>query len=230
MRNVIASGKTVEDAVNKGLSQLGVSQDRVTVNILSQPSKGFLGLIGVREAKVELTLLTEVSPEPVVGTMKQTSVSTPHGVEEDDPYAAAVSFILDVGKSMGLEVRVDVQHTRDATTLHIFGPDLGLMIGRRGQTLDSLQYLANIVANRVSSSYIRIILDAENFRERRKKTLEELADRLAGRVIRSRKEVVLEPMSPQERKVIHAKLQDHKLVKTYSKGEEPNRRVVISLK
>ncbi len=229
MRNVIASGKTVEDAVNKGLSQLGVSQDRVTVNILSQPSKGFLGLIGVREAKVELTLLTEVSPDPVVGTMKPTSTSTSH-VVEDDPYAAAVSFILDVGKSMGLEVRVDVQHTRDATTLHIFGPDLGLMIGRRGQTLDSLQYLANIVANRVSSSYIRIILDAENFRERRKKTLEELADRLAGRVIRSRKEVVLEPMSPQERKVIHAKLQDHKLVKTYSKGEEPNRRVVISLK
>lgn len=229
MRNVIASGKTVEDAVNKGLSQLGVSQDRVTVNILSQPSKGFLGLIGVREAKVELTLLTEVSPDPVVGTMEPTSTSTSH-VVEDDPYAAAVSFILDVGKSMGLEVRVDVQHTRDATTLHIFGPDLGLMIGRRGQTLDSLQYLANIVANRISSSYIRIILDAENFRERRKKTLEELADRLAGRVIRSRKEVVLEPMSPQERKVIHAKLQDHKLVKTYSKGEEPNRRVVISLK
>lgn len=229
MSNVIASGKTVEEAVNKGLSQLGVSQDRVTVNILSQPSKGFLGLIGVREAKVELTLLQEITPVPVVGTVKSSSESI-HSEEEGDPYAAAVNFILDVGKSMGLEVKVDVQHTRDATTLHIFGPDLGLMIGRRGQTLDSLQYLTNIVANRVSNSYIRIILDAENFRERRKKTLEELADRLAGRVIRSRKEVVLEPMSSQERKVIHAKLQDHRVVKTYSKGEEPNRRVVISLK
>lgn len=229
MSNVIASGKTVEEAVNKGLSQLGVSQDRVTVNILSQPSKGFLGLIGVREAKVELTLLQEIAPVPVVGTVKSSSESI-HSEEEGDPYAAAVNFILDVGKSMGLEVKVDVQHTRDATTLHIFGPDLGLMIGRRGQTLDSLQYLTNIVANRVSNSYIRIILDAENFRERRKKTLEELADRLAGRVIRSRKEVVLEPMSSQERKVIHAKLQDHRVVKTYSKGEEPNRRVVISLK
>ncbi len=228
MSKVIASGKTVEEAVNRGLSQLGVSQDRVTVNILSQPSKGFLGLIGVREAKVELTLLQEGSPEPVVGTLSPSSVS--NEAEGGDPYAAAVKFILDVGRSMGLEVKVDVQHTRDATTLHIFGPDLGLMIGRRGQTLDSLQYLANIVANRVSSSYLRIILDAENFRERRKKTLEELADRLAGRVIRSHKEVVLEPMSPQERKVIHARLQDHKVVKTYSKGEDPNRRVVISLK
>ncbi|MEC0093773.1 RNA-binding cell elongation regulator Jag/EloR [Paenibacillus macquariensis] len=228
MSNVIASGKTVEVAVNRGLAQLGVSQDRVSVNILSQPSKGFLGLIGVREAKVELTLLPEVSPEPVVGTMTSSSESV--RPVDGDPYAAAVKFILDVGRSMGLEVTVDVQHTRDATTLHIFGPDLGLMIGRRGQTLDSLQYLANIVANRVSSSYVRIILDAENFRERRKKTLEELADRLAGRVIRSHKEVVLEPMSPQERKVIHARLQDHKVVNTYSKGEEPNRRVVISLK
>jgi spoIIIJ-associated protein len=230
MSNVIASGKTVEEAVIKGLSQLGVSQDRVTVNILSQPSKGFLGLIGVREAKVELTLLQELIPDSVVETVKPLSDSSNPDVVEGDPYAVAVQFILDVGRSMGLEVQVDIQHSKEATTLHIFGPDLGLMIGRRGQTLDSLQYLANIVANRVSNSYIRIILDAENFRERRKKTLEELADRLAGRVIRSNKEVVLEPMSPQERKVIHAKLQDHKLVKTYSKGEDPNRRVVISLK
>jgi len=230
MSNVIASGKTVEEAVIKGLSQLGVSQDRVTVNILRQPSKGFLGLIGVREAKVELTLLQELIPDSVVETVKPLSGSSNPDVVEGDPYAVAVQFILDVGRSMGLEVQVDVQHSKEATTLHIFGPDLGLMIGRRGQTLDSLQYLANIVANRVSNSYIRIILDAENFRERRKKTLEELADRLAGRVIRSNKEVVLEPMSPQERKVIHAKLQDHKLVKTYSKGEDPNRRVVISLK
>ncbi|MNP17071.1 R3H domain protein [compost metagenome] len=187
-------------------------------------------MIGVKEAKVELTLLPGARPDPVVETVKPLSDSINNDLVEGDPYAVAVQFILDVGKSMGLEVQVDVQHSRDTTTLHIYGPDLGLMIGRRGQTLDSLQYLANIVANRVSNSYIRIILDAENFRERRKKTLEELADRLAGRVIRTHKEVVLEPMSPQERKVIHAKLQDHKSVKTYSKGEEPNRRVVISLK
>ncbi|AOZ92857.1 RNA-binding cell elongation regulator Jag/EloR [Paenibacillus crassostreae] len=230
MSNVIASGKTVEEAVNKGLSQLGVSQDRVTVNILCQPSKGFLGLIGVKEAKVELTLLEKRTPDPVIETVKLQSNSSNLDVVEGDPYAVAVQFIINVGTSMGLEVKVNVQHGKDATTLHISGPDLGLMIGRRGQTLDSLQYLANIVANRVSNSFIRIILDAENFRERRKKTLEELADRLADRVIRSHKDVVLEPMSPQERKVIHAKLQDHKQVKTYSKGEEPNRRVVISLK
>ncbi|AJS60696.1 RNA-binding cell elongation regulator Jag/EloR [Paenibacillus sp. IHBB 10380] len=231
MNKVTASGKTVEEAVKKGLSQLGVSQDRVSVNILCQPSKGFLGLIGVKEAKVELSLLPDEIPVPVAETVN----SLPQDIasiqeDEEDPYRAAVNFILDVGKSMGLQVKVDVLHNKDATTLHIYGPDLGLMIGRRGQTLDALQYLTNIVANKVSSNYVRIVLDAENFRERRKKTLEELADRLALRVIRSHKEVVLEPMSSQERKVIHAKLQDHRQVKTYSKGEEPNRRVVISLK
>ncbi|MBE9913609.1 protein jag [Paenibacillus donghaensis] len=236
MSKVVASGKTIEEAVKKGLAQLGVSQDRVSVNIISQPSKGFLGLIGVKEAKVELTLLPESDPKPIQVKTASTLPLDPVLPEAEeiqsglDPYEEAVKFIKDVGNSMGLEVTVDVQHAKDVTTLHIFGPDLGLIIGRRGQTLDALQYLANIVANRYSDSFIRIVLDAENFRERRKKTLEDLADRLAGRVIRSRKEVVLEPMSPQERKVIHSRLQDHPQVKTYSKGEEPNRRIVITLK
>ncbi|MDR0267902.1 RNA-binding cell elongation regulator Jag/EloR [Paenibacillus sp.] len=234
MSKVVASGKTVEEAVRHGLAQLGVSKDRVSVNIVSQPSKGFLGLIGVKEAKVELTLLPEPTPvqvetastlplDPVLPEAEETQ-------SDIDPYEEAVQFIKDVGKSMGLDVTVDVQRAKDITTLHILGPDLGLIIGRRGQTLDALQYLANIVANRYSDSFIRIVLDAENFRERRKKTLEDLADRLASRVIRSRKEVVLEPMSSQERKVIHSRLQDHPQVKTYSKGEEPNRRIVITLK
>lgn len=237
MSKVVVSGKTVEEAVRQGLAQLGVSQDRVTVKTITQPSKGFLGLIGVKEAKVELTLLPEPEAKPVktASTLPlDQPVKLPEAEEEkntgQDPYEEAVRFIKDVGKSMGLDVTVDVQHAKDVTTLHIFGPDLGLVIGRRGQTLDALQYLANIVANRYSDSYIRIVLDAENFRERRRKTLEDLADRLAGRVIRSHKEVVLEPMSPQERKVIHSRLQDHPQVKTYSKGEEPNRRIVITLK
>lgn len=105
-----------------------------------------------------------------------------------------------------------------------------MLIGRRGGTLDALQYLVNIVANRYSDSHLRIVLDAEDFRERRRKTLEELSDRLAGRVIRTRKEVVLEPMTPHERKVIHSQLQNHPKVRTFSKGDEPNRRVVIALK
>lgn len=239
MRTIVTSGKTVEDAVKQGLAKLGTTEDQVAVNVLEQPSKGFLGLIGVKEAKVELTLLPPKEEPSVPPQGARSEESSPAIRErtaakdadsEQDPYEMAASFIKDVGTNMGLHIDVEIDHKKDSTVLNISGSDLGVMIGRRGQTLDSLQYLANIIANRYSDSFVRIVLDAENFRERRKKTLEDLAVRLAGRVVRTRKEVALEPMSPQERKVIHSKLQDHPEVKTFSKGEEPNRRVVITLK
>ncbi|WP_110930563.1 RNA-binding cell elongation regulator Jag/EloR [Paenibacillus bouchesdurhonensis] len=234
MNKIVTSGKTVEEAVRQGLAKLGTTEDKVAVNVLEQPSKGFLGLIGVKEAKVELTLLEETPSEPLQGSRSNDAVPMTYKEDEvsdgRDPYEEAASFVRDVGENMGLQVNVEVQHKKDNTVLNISGNDLGLLIGRRGQTLDALQYLANIIANRYSDSFVRIVLDAENFRERRRKTLEDLAVRLAGRVIRTRKELALEPMSPQERKVIHSKLQDHPEVKTYSKGEEPNRRVVIALK
>lgn len=238
MRSIVTSGKTVEAAVKQGLAKLGTTEDQVAVNVLEQPSKGFLGLIGVKEARVELTLLSDdkpsATPQGTVSEERAPVIRKDHEATDadagQDPYEVAASFIRDVGENMGLHVDVEIVHKKDNTVLNISGSDLGVLIGRRGQTLDSLQYLANIIANRYSDSFIRIVLDAENFRERRKKTLEDLAVRLAGRVIRTRKEVALEPMSPQERKVIHSKLQDHPEVKTYSKGEEPNRRVIITLK
>ncbi|BCG61705.1 RNA-binding cell elongation regulator Jag/EloR [Paenibacillus sp. URB8-2] len=244
MNKVVATGKTIEEAVKRGLAQLAADKDKVTVTVLEQPSKGFLGLIGVKDAKVELTLLTEPAPVPAASAPSLPQQNEPETRQEaigdaprqdsgnpvEEAYQEAVGFIVDVAGSMGLQVEVEVVHGKDAATLQISGPDLGLLIGRRGQTLDALQYLVNIVANRYSDSFIRLVLDAENFRERRKKTLEDLADRLAGRVVRTRKEVVLEPMSPQERKIIHSRLQDHRQVNTFSKGEEPNRRVVITLK
>lgn len=245
MNKVVATGKTIEEAVKRGLAQLAVNEDKVTVTVLEQPSKGFLGLIGAKEAKVELALLPEPAPVPAASTPSLPQQNEPETRQEEatggvarqrsgnpanEAYQEAARFIVDVAATMGLQVEVEVVPGKDADVLQIAGPDLGLLIGRRGQTLDALQYLANIVANRYSDSFVRLILDAENFRERRKKTLEDLADRLASRVVRTRKEVVLEPMSPQERKIIHSRLQDHRQVNTYSKGEEPNRRVVITLK
>ncbi|WDM22115.1 RNA-binding cell elongation regulator Jag/EloR [Paenibacillus polymyxa] len=253
MTKVVTSGKTVEDAVRQGLSQLGVSRERVTVSVLEQPSKGFLGWLGVKKAKVELTLLSEPSPETTHTAEPHVSAQAPSSVgralsEETgpvaqeaqmnmeapsghiDPYEEAVRFIRETAAGMGLDVKVDVRHRKDESTLDISGPSLGMLIGRRGQTLDALQYLTNIVANRHSDKFIRIVLDAEQFRARRQKTLEDLADRLANQAIRYGKEVVLEPMPSQERKLIHAKLQQHALVRTYSKGDEPNRRVVIAKK
>ncbi|AOK90626.1 MULTISPECIES: RNA-binding cell elongation regulator Jag/EloR [Paenibacillus] len=253
MTKVVTSGKTVEDAVRQGLSQLGVSRERVTVSVLEQPSKGFLGWLGVKKAKVELTLLSEPSPETTHAAELHVSAQAPSSVGQAlsketrpvaqeaqmnteapsghiDAYEEAVRFIRETAAGMGLDVKVDVRHRKDESTLDISGPSLGMLIGRRGQTLDALQYLTNIVANRHSDKFIRIVLDAEQFRARRQKTLEDLADRLANQAIRYGKEVVLEPMPSQERKLIHAKLQQHALVRTYSKGDEPNRRVIIAKK
>lgn len=245
MNTLVVSGKTIEDAIKNGLERMNVTEDRVSVRVLEKPSRGLFGLIGVRPAKVELRLLPD-KDVPLSEPTTQSSSSKPvqtaavskdrdQGLDADstddiDPIEEAKQFIMDVARSMGLDVEVGVHKRKDTVTLDISGSDLGLIIGRRGQTLDSLQYLANLVANRYSKHHLRIILDAEQFRERRKKTLESLSERLANKVIRSRQEVVLEPMTAQDRKIIHAKLQDHPKVKTCSKGEEPNRRVVIMIK
>jgi len=206
MTKIIASGKTIEDAVKNGLAQLQVTEDRVNVVVIEQPTKGFLGLIGAKEAKVELELMIDAKEE-------------------------AERFIRDVAQAMGLNVELTWNQSKEGLLLSIAcNGDLGMIIGRRGQTLDALQYLVTIVANRYSDNHMRIVLDAENFRERRRKTLEELSDRLASRVIRTKQEVVLEPMTPLERKVIHSQLQGHSKVRTFSKGDDPNRRVVIALK
>jgi spoIIIJ-associated protein len=205
MKKIVVTGKSIEEAVKQGLNQWKVTEDRVKVNVLEQPSKGLFGLIRSKEAKVELELI-------------------PDALEE------ARLFLEEVCATMQLDTSIDTIPGRETSTLNITGPELGILIGRRGQTLDALQYLVNIVANRYSGTHMKIVLDAENFRDRRRKTLEELSERLAARVIRTRKEVVLEPMSSQERKIIHAWLQEHDSVKTFSKGEEPNRRVVIALK
>lgn len=205
MKKVVVTGKSIEEAVKTGLSQWNVAEDRVKIQVLEQPSKGFLGLFGVKEARVELELIS-------------------------DAFEEAEYFLQEIFKTMQISITIDEQMDKEGAIFNMSGSELGILIGKRGQTLDALQYLVNIVANRYSSSHIRIILDAENFRERRKKTLEELASRLASRVIKSKKDVILEPMNAQERKIIHYELQDHPVVKTYSKGEEPNRRVVIALK
>lgn len=205
MRKLQVSGKTVEEAIKNGLSKLGAREDQVKVTVLEQPSKGLFGLIGAKEAKVELELLKD-------------------GVD------AAIDFLLEVAAAMGLSVNAVREEDDEAIRINIQGAELGMLIGRRGQTLDALQYLVNIVANRHSSRHLRIVLDAERFRERRRKTLEALADRMANRVVKTRKEVVLEPMTALERKIIHTRLQGREDVNTYSQGNEPNRRIVIALK
>ena len=239
MKKIIASGKTIEDAVRNGLTELQVSAERVNVTLLEKPSKGLFGWIGARIAKVELVLLPEVEkaaiavsslPDSVVQAASAPAADKSVGAGKD-AILATEQFIIEVASTLGLDITIARHNSRDGLILALSGSgDLGMLIGRRGQTLDALQYLVNIVANRYSNSHLRIVLDAEDFRERRRKTLEELSNRLVGQVVRTRKEVVLEPMASYERKVIHAQLQHHTKVKTFSKGDDPNRRVVITLK
>jgi len=205
MKKITVTGKSIEEAVKAGLEQLNVTEDRVHIHVLEQPSKGLFNLFGVKEAKVELELNTDA-----LGETEQ--------------------FLSQIFQLMHMDVTIEKQEDEEAVTLNLSGSELGILIGRRGQTLDALQYLVNIIANRYSDKRLRLILDAENFRSRRRKTLEQLALRLADRVTKTNKEVILEPMSALERKVIHSFLQDHPKVKTYSKGDEPNRRIVILLK
>ena len=142
----------------------------------------------------------------------------------------ALNFLKDVVKQMGLDVEVTGKAGKDALYFNITGKDSGTIIGKRGQTLDSIQYLVSLVANKDQNKYVRVVVDAENYRAKRERTLEALAFRLAGKVTRSRRSIKLEPMNPYERKVIHASLQNHPHVTTRSEGEDPYRRVIIELK
>lgn len=214
MKTLIVVAKTIEDAIADGLIQLGVEREQVTVDVLEQPSKGLFGF-GGKEAKVQLTVAEKKKVKAAVSA---------------DVYVQAKAFLVEALQAMGLEASVDIHDEGDQVRFDVQGPSLSQMIGRRGQTLDALQYLTNLVANKYDHGHARIVLDTENYRARRQKTLEQLAQRLASNVVKSQNEVVLEPMSPAERKIIHAYLQGHAKVTTYSTGEEPNRRIVIALR
>ncbi len=241
MNKITTTGKTIEDAIQSALTQLNTTRDKVNYRVLEEPSKGFFGLIGVKEAKIEVTMIEELIPEE---PKEEVSISEPemdpvvevtekeeknHRVlNEQEVVEEAKQFLLNVLETMGLNAGVE-RLSRDGNILfNIYGEGLGLIIGRRGQTLDSLQYLVNTVANRYSEKRVRIILDAENYRSKRKETLEQLADRIAAQVRRSGKPVRLEPMNPAERKIIHTYLQGRKGISTFSEGSEPYRRIVIS--
>ncbi|MDQ0339280.1 spoIIIJ-associated protein [Caldalkalibacillus uzonensis] len=210
MSKVTVKGQSVEEAVRRALEQLGATEDQVEIQVLQQPSRGFLGF-GAKPALVEVTLRQDGELEG-----RQTAQDK------------AVQFLKEVLPQMGVaQVEIEAELREGQVWLKISGERLGIVIGRRGQTLDALQYLTNVVANRRREQYVRFVLDAENYRERRKQALEQLADRLAKKVIRTREKIVLEPMSAAERKIIHTKLQNYAGVMTKSEGEEPSRRVVL---
>lgn len=241
MENTLeVTGKTVQEAVDEALSQLKVREDEVVVEILEEPKDGLFGLFGSRKALVRVTLKSSLvavnDPLPTkVSAAEETSVlpaqeTRDFGTGNEDAVMVAKEFLQQVLAAMHIEVVLEKFTARDAVAFKIHGKNIGVLIGKHGQTLDSLQYLTNLVANKNSSERIRITVDIEDYRERREVTLTKLALRLANKVKRSGEKIVLEPMNPHERKIIHLALQDDNTIITASEGADPYRRVIIELK
>ncbi|MCI9570570.1 MAG: protein jag [Lachnospiraceae bacterium] len=208
MEMITVTAKTVDDAIIQASMQLGVSSDRIQYEIVEKGSTGLLGgLFGSKPAIIRAKRVETIDEK-------------------------AADFLTSVFDAMGIRVIVEIKLNEEEKEMEInlTGEEMGILIGKRGQTLDSLQYLVSLVVNKESEGYLRVKLDTENYRERRKETLETLAKNIAYKVKRTRRSVSLEPMNPYERRIIHSALQSDKYVYTRSEGEEPFRHVVIALK
>ncbi len=202
------TGKTVQEAISAALAELKLSQDDVDIEVLDEGNKGIFGIIGSKVARIRAI------------------------VKEDEATRGDIAsdFLYTILNNMGVEAEITVNEDDESIVVDINGDDIGIIIGRRGETMDSLQYLTSLVINKGYEDYKRVILNVENYRQKREETLVKLANRLAEKVVKYKKPVTLEPMNPYERRIIHSTLQGHKSVETYSTGEEPKRKVVITLK
>lgn len=233
------SAKTLADCITKACVELGVTSDMLDYAVVEQGSNGVLGIgarpwvisAGVKEEKEETPqkLNTAPSEQQVNEEQQSEKSSSEKEAQQSLPSEQCVNFLKNVFESMGLSVKIETSFDEllSELSVNLSGEDMGVLIGKRGQTLDSLQYLAGQVVNKHSDNYIRIKLDTENYRERRKETLETLAHNMAHKVRRTRKPMALEPMNPYERRIIHSTLQDEKDIFTRSEGEEPYRHVVV---
>ena len=256
MNKITVSAKTVEDALTEASIELGLASTDIDYEVIEKGSAGFLG-IGAKQAvitawkkveekpkkekkaekkpekKVEKEVVVEeVKETPKVEEKKEEVPEKEEKLAEVEPQTkeACEKFLKDVLKSMDMEVTLTSVIDEDgALSINMKGENMGILIGKRGQTLDSLQYLTNRVANKMQEGYVRVKLDTENYRERRKETLENLAKNIAHKVKRTKRSVSLEPLNPYERRIIHSALQGDKYISTHSEGEEPYRRVVVTL-
>lgn len=229
MMVVEKSAKTVEEAVRLALEELKAEREQVEIEVLDQPSKGIFGILGTKLARIRVTL-KEVKPSEVkeeIFEKKEIRV-----VEYTFEKETAKKFLRDVLNAMDIKAEIRIKDTKEGLYINLTGPKMGTIIGRRGQTLDSLQYLTSLVVNKDKEreSYVKVVLDTEDYRKKREETLVRLAKRLAGKVSKTGKKVELEPMNPYERRIIHSALQNYADVTTYSEGEEPFRKVIIEHK
>lgn len=205
MRSVVKVAKTVEDAVNEALTELSVAKSDVEIEVIEEPSRGFLGLIGSKEAVVRVSVVY-------------------------DPIEIADNFLDKLLYSMGIKAVNKIEKNADEISVEITeisSSDMGILIGKRGNTLDSIQYLLSLALNKEKEDYLKVIIDVNGYRKKREETLIKLAERMAEKAKRSKRPIKLEPMNPYERRIIHSALQNIDNITTYSEGNEPYRRVVI---
>ncbi len=206
MEFIEVSAKTVDDAITEASIKLGTTSDKIEVEVIEKGSTGFLGI------KSKPAIIRARKKNDTVDNIRE--------------------FLENVFSAMNMEVTIDIKKAEDDKVyeVELSGKEMGLLIGKRGQTLDSLQYLTNLAVNKHSDGYIKVKIDTEDYRQRRKDTLENLAKNIAYKVKRTKRPVSLEPMNPFERRVIHSALQGDRYVETHSEGEEPFRHVVVTLK
>lgn len=225
MREIIATGKDTEEAIEAGLKELNVSREDVNIEIIETSNKGLFGIFGQKDAKVKITLLGEAEEEEKV-TEKETIKTA-----DEDVLLRTKNFVVTVLLKMGIKSDCEIlMKENNRIEIILSGENMGMVIGRRGETLDALQHVVQLYVNKEFEEYYKVTIDTEDYRKKREEALVNLAHGLAKKVIRTRKEIVLEPMKPYERRIIHTALQNYNKVKTHSIGEEPNRKLVVSFK
>ncbi len=205
LRTIVKEAKTVDEALRLALEELGIDKEHAQVEVINEGNKGILGFIGNRNAVVRVTELFNM--EDTIQT-----------------------FLKPIFDKMGISAEMDIEYREDSILIKLSGDNIGIVIGRRGETLDALQYLLSLVINKNTEQYTRVVLDVADYRSKREETLQRLARRVADKVAKTRRSITLEPMNPYERRIIHSTLQEYKNIDTQSIGEEPNRKVVIRFK
>ena len=229
-KTIISQGKTTNEAIENGLKELRVSKDMVDIKILEEEKRSFYNILAPRVVKVELTLKDNIKDKKESIDREEVKAVKKVNENRDEIEEGLKNIKAFLDKFLNKEMNYTAEIKDFDIYVDINGDNINYLIGYRGENINSLQTILSSIANKNSTAKIRVYLDIAGYREKRVKTLEDLAEKIARTVVRTRKQVTLEPMSAYERKIIHTKLQNNNKVKTFSKGEEPYRKVVITLK
>lgn len=220
--------KNIDDAISKALGQFSVSREDIEVEVIKEPTKGFLGLIGSKDGIYKITVKQKEEVTKEVDINADIKVETKQDLTDID---VAKGFISNIINNLNIDADIDIRQEKNVIKVNITGKDAACLIGRRGETLDSIQFLAGLALNKANKdSHCKILIDIENYRSKREDSLIRYANKVAREVAKTRKTKKLDYMNPYERRIIHSTLQNDKFVKTYSEGVDPYRRLVIEYK